>query len=67
MCKDFPHCPHDGPLMEIREGLLRHCETPLSNHECQYLALGCKGCLWNPDRCWANEGKEWAKDITFTL
>lgn len=35
---------HEGPIMEKRDGLKRHCELPLPNHTCPYLSLGCKGC-----------------------
>lgn len=44
MC-DQPNCTlHAGPVMDKIDGLARHCETVLPNHDCPYLALGCLGC-----------------------
>lgn len=41
---------HEGPVMDKVPGLTRHCETLLSNRECPYIELGCKGCMFKMDK-----------------
>ena len=48
MCKQFPNCSHQGPLLPYNEKDTRHCMAGANRLACKYLPA-CLGCTFKAE------------------